>query len=289
MSDDLKAQSSGTPKPASPTGYPAQSSKLRAHGSGKPAHRTYLEEVRRVLDRIEETQGKVIAEAGRRCADSILQGGLVHLFGSGHSRMAVEEMFPRYGSFPGFHPVVELSLSNHHQVVGSNGQRQAMFLENVEGLGRVILRNFQLDPERDVMMVISAGGTNAVPVEIGIEAKGQGLPVIALTSVEHSRLSESKHSSGKRLFEIADLVIDVCTPPGDAAVRISGLDTPVGPLSSVANLTIINMIKSTVAQHLTEAGQPPVVLTSEVLVGKQRSEELFDEAYRLYREQTRRL
>ncbi len=100
----------------------------------------------------------------------------------------------------GFHPVVELSLSNHHQVVGSNGQRQAMFIENAEGLGHVILRNFQLDPERDVMLVISAGGTNAVPIEVALEAKRLGLPVIAITSVEHSRLSKPRHSSGKRLF-----------------------------------------------------------------------------------------
>jgi uncharacterized phosphosugar-binding protein len=280
MGDDLTAHGSK---------LKAHGSRLKAQGSGKPAHRSYLEEVRRVLDRIEETQSEVIAEVARRSAESILSGGLVHLFGSGHSRMAVEEMFPRYGSFPGFHPIVELSLSNHHQVVGSNGQRQAMFLENVEGLGRIILRNFQLDPERDVMMVISAGGANAVPIEIAMETKQQGLSVIGITSVEHSRRSESRHSSGKRLFEVADLVIDICTPPGDAGVLIPGLDTPVGPLSSVAGLTIINMIKSTVAQHLTEAGHPPVVLTSEVLVGKARSVELFDDAYRLYGEQTRRL
>src|SRR5947209_4709146 len=193
----------------------------------KPAHITYLEEVRGVIDRIADTQGDTIARAARIGANAILRDGLVHLFGSGHSRMAVEEMYPRYGSFPGFHPIVEQSLSNHHQVVGSNGQRQAMFIENAEGLGRVILDNFELDPARDVMMVVSAGGTNAVPVEVALEAKARGLRVIALTSVEHSRVSKPKHSGGKRLFEVADLVLDTCTPPGDAAVYVEGLDTPV--------------------------------------------------------------
>jgi uncharacterized phosphosugar-binding protein len=255
----------------------------------EPAHLSYLEKVRQTVDRLAATQADAIARAAQLCADAILRDGLVHLFGSGHSRMAVEEMYPRYGSFPGFHPLVELSMTNHHQVVGSNGQRQAMFIENVEGLGRVILGNFRLEAGKDVMMVISAGGANAVPVEVALEAAHLGLPVIAVTSVEHSRRSEPRHSSGKRLFEVADLVIDTCTPAGDAAVHIAGLATPVGPLTSIASLTIINMIKSRVAQLLTEAGKPPAVITSSVIVGAERSRELFEESYREYRERTRRL
>jgi uncharacterized phosphosugar-binding protein len=139
------------------------------------------------------------------------------------------------------------------------------------------------------MLVVSAGGTNAVPVEIALEARSMGLTVIAITAVQHSRLSASKHSSGKRLFEVADLVIDTCTPPGDAAVHLQGLETPVGPLTSVAALTIINMIKVAVAQHLVDAGHPPAVLTSSVLVGERRSRELFEQSYDEYRERTRRL
>jgi uncharacterized phosphosugar-binding protein len=250
---------------------------------------TYLDAVRATIERIAATQMQAVSDASRLCADVILRGGLVHLFGSGHSRMAVEEMYPRYGSFPGFHPMVELSLSNHHTVVGSNGQRQAMFLENVEGFGAVILSNFALDPEKDVMLVISSSGANAVPVEIAIEAQALGLPVIAITSIDNSRLAGSGHSSGKRLFEVADLVIDTGVPVGDAAVRIPGLETPVGPLSSVAGLTLINMIKSAVAQHLTEAGQPPAVITGAVVVGEERSRQLFEQSYREYRERTRRL
>lgn len=249
----------------------------------------YVAAVRHTLDRIEETQLERIEAAARICSGVILQGGLVHLFGSGHSRMAVEEMYPRYGSFPGFHPLVELSLSNHHQVVGNNGQRQAMFIENAEGLGSVMLGNFRFDPALDVMMVISAGGTNSVPVEVALEAKRLRLPVIAITSVEHSRLSTARHSSGQRLFEVADVVIDTCTPPGDAAVHVPDLDTPVGPLTTIACATIINMIKCEVAAHLTAAGDPPSVLTSSVLVGRERSDELFDASYDEFRARSRRL
>ncbi len=249
----------------------------------------YVEAVRHTLDRMVETQLEHIEQAALICTGVILKGGLVHLFGSGHSRMAVEEMYPRYGSFPGFHPLVELSLSNHHQVVGNNGQRQAMFIENAEGFGSVILSNFRFDPALDVMMVISAGGANSVPVEVALEAKRLALPVIAITAVEHSRLSSARHSSGRRLFEVADVVIDTCTPPGDAGVHVPNLDTPVGPLTTIACATIINMIKCEVAAQLTAAGKPPSVLTSSVLVGRERSDALFEASYDEFRARSRRL
>lgn len=254
-----------------------------------PAHLRYVERVKQVVSRIEETQIDAIEEAARRCAAAILSGGLVHLFGSGHSRIAVEEMFPRYGSFPGFHPIVELSLTHFHQVVGANGLAQAMFVENVEGLGRVILGNFRFDAATDLMIVVSAGGTNAVPVEVALEAKAMGLPVVAITSVEHSTRATSNHSSGTRLFEAADIVLDTCTPVGDAGVEIPGLDTPVGPLTTIANVLIINMIKTGVAERLTAAGAPPVVITSGLVVGTERAQELFRACFDTHREQTRRL
>jgi uncharacterized phosphosugar-binding protein len=238
---------------------------------------------------IEETQLGAIEEAVRRCADVIAGDGLVHLFGSGHSRIAVEEMFPRYGSFAGFHPIVELALSNHHQVVGANGLSQAMFIENIEGFGEVILDNFRFDPARDLMIVISSGGTNAVPIEVARLAKVRGLFVIAITSVTHSTQATSRHSSGKRLFEVADLVLDTCTPVGDAAIAIDGLETPVGPLSTIGSVAIINMIKVGVAQRLTEVGQPPVVMTSAALVGASKSRDLFRRCFEIFAEKRRRL
>src|SRR2546421_12100370 len=118
-----------------------------------------------LLEKIKRTQSAAIEQASQICAEAIGGGHLVHLFGTGHSRIPVEEMFPRYGSYPGFHPIVELSMTYHTQVVGANGQRQAMFIERMEGLAEKILANFTLDPA-DGMMVFSASGLTAVPIEV---------------------------------------------------------------------------------------------------------------------------
>src|SRR5471030_2705423 len=145
-----------------------------------------------------------IERAAAICTTSIAGRGLVHLFGSGHSRIPVEEIFPRHGSFPGFHPIVELSLTFHNQVVGANGQRQAMLLEKVEGLADAILRNFVLEAP-DSFMIFSNSGVNAIVVEMALGAKKRGLPVIAVVSLDHCLASSIRHSSGKRLPDIADL------------------------------------------------------------------------------------
>src|SRR6185369_3280922 len=124
----------------------------------------YLVEARALLERL-ESQTEAVEAASRICARAIGGGGVVHCFGTGHSRIPVEEMFPRYGSYPGFSPLVELSLTFHTQVVGANGQRQAMYLERVEGLAATIRANFRLRAT-DALMVFSVGGTAAVPIEM---------------------------------------------------------------------------------------------------------------------------
>lgn len=246
----------------------------------------YMDGVKKVIERVEQTQMDAINRAADVCFNSINNGGLVHLFGSGHSRMAVEEMYPRYGSFPGFHPMVELSLTNHHAVVGSNGQRQAMFLENVEGFGRVIADNFHYGPH-DSIILFSHSGAGSVVIDIALAMKERGIPIIAVTSVGHSRQSVSKHSSGSRLFELADIVIDNGAVPGDAMVKIEGLDTPVGPGSTIGNTIIVNLIKCKVADKLTQAGKPPKVITSSIFVGDEESKRLFNASYEEYWRTTR--
>jgi uncharacterized phosphosugar-binding protein len=238
----------------------------------------FLDAANALLAHIQQTQAAAIAEASRICADAIAADRLVHCFGSGHSRIPVEELFPRYGSFPGFNPMVELSMTFHTQVVGANGQRQAMFIERTEGLAETILANYRLEPP-DAMIVFSVGGLTAVPIEMAAGARRRGLPVIAVTSVAHSQQGEPQHSSGTRLLDHADVVIDLCTPPGDALVALEGLETPVGPGSTVAAVAIANELKAQTAALLVERGAMPPVLTSAAHVGPERSEQLFDAAY----------
>jgi uncharacterized phosphosugar-binding protein len=245
----------------------------------------WLEDAATVLRAVTDTQAAGIETASGWCAEAIAAGGLVHLFGTGHSRIPVEEMFPRYGSYPGFNPIVELSMTFHTQVVGANGQRQAMFIERTSGLAEVILENFRFQP-KDVMMVFSASGLSAAPVEMARGARARGLKVIAVTSVAQSMAGEPDQSAGARLLDEADLVLDVCTPHADAMVSIDGLESPVGPGSTIGAVAIVNAIKVRTAELLVGLGAMPPVITRASAVGAERSRTLFDEAYR---EHARRL
>lgn len=248
----------------------------------------YLSQTQSILDRISNTQMDAIERAADLCTEAIAGGGLVHMFGSGHSRIFVEEMFPRHGSFPGFHPIVELSLTYHNPVVGSNGQRQAMFLEHVEGFGKVIMRNFVFS-EPDCFLIFSNSGVNEVVIDVALEAKRQNMPVIGVTSVEHCKASPAHHSSGKKLLDIADVVIDNCTPAGDALVQIPGLADPVGPGSTIGAGAVTNALKCRIAEKLTALGKPPIVLTSSYFIGGEASRKRFEESYDDYRARVKKV
>lgn len=237
----------------------------------------YLACARQLVD-VVATQLPAIQQAADWFATTILAGRMVHLFGSGHSRILVEEMWPRYGSFPGFNPIVELSLTFHNLVVGANGQRQAMFLENVPGLAERILRNFAIRPV-DTACIISSSGCNVVPIEMAEGFQKRGVRVVAIISRQHADASTSKRADGRKLADFADLVLDTGAPVGDAIVRVPGLDTPVAPGSTVGGCLLINAIKAEVAARLTAAGQPPRVLSAGAVVGPERAVELFEGAY----------
>ncbi len=238
---------------------------------------TYLQKCRELLDTVER-QRPLIEQAAEWFAATILAGRMVHVFGSGHSRIMVEELWPRYGSFPGFNPIVELSLTFHNPVVGPNGQRQAMFLENVSGFAERILRNFDLSPT-DTALVISSSGCNIVPIEMAEGFKTRGIKTVVIISRRHSEATPSKHPRGLRLQDFADLVLDTGAPPGDAMVQIDGLDTPVAPGSTIGGCMLVNAIKAEVALRLTRAGQAPKVLTGAAVVGAERATALFEAAY----------
>ena len=238
---------------------------------------TYLDKCRALIDCVAGQQ-PAIERAADWFAETILADRMVHVFGAGHSRIMVEEMWPRYGSFPGFHPIVELSLTFHNPVVGANGQRQAMFLENVSGLAARILRNFDLST-RDTALVISSSGCNVVAIEMAEGFRQRDIKVVAIISKRHAEASTSNDRRGVRLQDFADIVLDTGAPPGDAMVTIPDLPTPVAPGSTVGGCMLVNAIKAEVAARLTRAGAPPRVLTGAALIGADQARALFEAAY----------
>ena len=226
---------------------------------------TYQREITAVLDRIWSTQRAAIREAAGMMAESAARGGLVHLFGSGHSVLPVQDVFPRYGSYPVFHPLMDARLM-WTDVLGSGGAKSLLWLERREGYARVLFEN---EPIRrgDVMVVFSHGGLNAVGVEVAMESRARGLAVVAITSMDNQRQNAATHSSGKKLSEVADLVIDNCVPARDALVDVRGWKAPVGAGSTVAFVTIAMAIVSEVAHALAQRGIAPPVFVSPNVPG----------------------
>ncbi|HAN96834.1 MAG TPA: SIS domain-containing protein [Planctomycetaceae bacterium] len=239
--------------------------------------RQWFEASQRLFARV-EAQEKEIAQAAEWFARSILAGRVVHAFGAGHSRMPIEELWPRYGSFPGFNPIVELSMTFHHPVVGCNGQRQAMFLENVPGFAARILRNFVLDPIDSALIVSSSAGS-LVAIEMAEEFRRRGIRVVAIVSLDHAASCPAKRADGLKLTDVADLVLDTGAPEGDAMVSIEGLDAKVAPGSTIGSCLLVNAIKADLARRLVEGRQPPRVLAAANVVGAARSAAMFESAY----------
>ena len=241
----------------------------------------YQSAVARQLKRIEE-QKEAIAVVSERFAECILKDGLVHMYGSGHSRMGVEEMYPRYGSFPGFHPIVELSTSFYNSVIGPNGIRQSMYIENISGLAKQIFLSNDVR-EGDCFLLFTTSGTGNAVVELAEEAKKNGCFVAGITSLENVKIGTSKHPKGYKLTDVADVILDNGAVIGDAAVMIDGMDTPVGPLSTIGNSYLVNLIKVSVAEILVKNGVIPNVITHAHYVGKEKSEALFEASLEDYR------
>ncbi len=210
----------------------------------------YFERAHAVYEKIRSTQLPKIRKAGELGAESIAHGGWVHLFGSGHSVIPVLDVFPRYGSFVGFHPLLDSRLM-WTQVLGSGGVRELLKLERTEGYVETFLANFKFDP-RDTMIVYSHGGLNAAPVEAAMHAKKTGMKVVAVTSLETARAAQATHSSGKKLSDLADVVIDNCCPPEDAVVELQG--ARVAAASTLAAVAISMALVAETATQLASRG-----------------------------------
>lgn len=241
-----------------------------------------------LLSEIGEQESAVISQAADLLAGRIVRGGLVFLFGNGHSRMLCEEMTPRQGCFAGFVALVEHALSNHSAVVGANGLRAPLYLENYEGYAGQILKSFHFGPH-DAFIIISTSGIRPVIVEMAIGARERGLPVVAIVSRRHSEAARAAHSSGRKLVDVADIIIDNHCPPGDCVVELEGLEWRTGPTSTITGAMIINMLRCQVAERMLALGVKPVLLPSHQFVGNTGAEEQLERFYEAYRTSLRHL
>lgn len=211
----------------------------------------WLSATRTVMDDIENTQLPAIQKAAEIMADSIAAERWVHTFGCGHATIPVEEMYPRIGGFVGFHPIVELPLTFFTRITGEMGIHQFLFLERAQGYGDAIMKGYTFD-QRDTMWIFSHTGINNVNIDVALRAKEQGMRVVATGSA--SQVGTTRHPSGKTLFEIADVVIDTRVPAGDSAVPLVNHTDNVGPVSTMAFVTVVWMTITTVAEILAGRG-----------------------------------
>lgn len=242
----------------------------------------WLNNARDIMTRIEETQLENIRQAAEVMADSIEAGRWVHTFGCGHATIPVEEMYPRIGGFVGFHPMIELPLSFFTRITGEMGVHQFIFLERVEGYGVEIMKGYNFDPQ-DTMWVFSHSGINNVNIDVALEAKKKGMKVIAFGSAAEAQGKQTRHSSGKTIFDVADIVVDTCAPLADASVPLKNHQDKIGPVSTMAFITCVWMTVTTVAEILADRGVKLYIHPSHNAPGDTTSKQRLDEALAEYK------
>jgi uncharacterized phosphosugar-binding protein len=236
----------------------------------------YLSLIGKIISIIDETQKEKIEEAAEAFARSIEAGGRVYLFGSGHSVIPVLDVFPRYGSFVGFHPIYDPRLM-WFNVVGPGGARELLWLERQEGYVHIVLQSYQLEP-RDSILIFSHGGLNAAPVEMAIETKKKGLTVVSVCSLENHRQAIATHSSHKKLADVSDIAIDNCVPLEDALVSVEGVQERFAAGSTVAAVSIAMALVAETGVRLVKSGiKPPTFVSPNVGLPADHNEKVFHE------------
>jgi len=243
----------------------------------------WLNNARKVMSSIEESQLENIKKAATIMADSIEAGRWVHTFGCGHATIPVEEMYPRIGGFVGFHPICELPLTFFTRITGEMGIHQFLFLERAEGYGDAIMKSYNFD-KRDTMWIFSHTGINNVNIDVAIKAKEAGMKLIVFGSAAETAGKKSRHSCGKTLFELADVVVDSCAPLTDASVPLKNHFDKVGPVSTVAFITLVWMTVTTVAEILADRGVKLYIHPSHNVPGDTTAHERLDSCIAAYKE-----
>lgn len=252
-----------------------------------PTSPRYTRALIQLLERLADTQNEALDLVASRCADAVAGGGLVHLFGSGHSVIPTIEAFPRYGSFVGLHPLTDPRLM-WHNVLGPGGVRELLWLERTENYVDKFLAHEPLNAG-DVLVVYSHGGRNSAGIEAAMYARERGIFTAAVTSAANAS-RPAEHSSGKRLAEVCDAVVDTGVPVEDAVVSVDGWDRPVGGASTVVACVVSHELITRTAAILAERGVVVPTFVSPTVPGATlaSNDEVFDAHRRLLSEAERR-
>jgi uncharacterized phosphosugar-binding protein len=224
------------------------------------AFESYVDGLQGVLERIKREQAGKIKQAGELVAAALSAGGVIHTFGTGHSHLIADEAFFRAGGIAAINPILD------ERLIFLKGALESTRAEREDGLARELIAREDVRAD-DAAIIISNSGRNAVPVEMALEMKARGVRVIAITSLDQSLASTARHSSGKRLYELADVTIDNCVPIGDALLSLPGIDSKIGPSSTVAGAAIINSIIVEALDELLRRGERVPVLPSANVEG----------------------
>ena len=217
----------------------------------------YLNNIRKLLNHVEENVAPIIEAVAKVCADTYEKDGLLYFFGTGHSHMICEEPFYRAGGFGNVYPLLNSTLMLHENASASS------LYERLDGIGTLVVENSNIS-SNDVLFLISNSGRNAACIDAAVAAKKRGAITIAITNLNHSKSVSSRHSSGKKLYEVCDFVLDNGGEYGDACVHLEGMaeGVKISPTSSVIDITIVNMLMTAVAEELLRRGIIPETFIS---------------------------
>lgn len=230
----------------------------------------YMQKIDKLLKQVTQDEAETMTKAAENIATALQAGGVLHLFGSGHSHILAEELYYRAGGLVPVNPILHEPLMLHQSAVKSSE------LERQENYAKEFMADQDIRPE-DVMIVISTSGRNAVPVDVALYGKRKGAIVIAVTSTEYSLSQPSRHSSGQRLLEVADFVLDTHIPQGDALLSHEKVDVRFAPGSTVIGAAMLNAIIAETIHLMTEAGaEPPIFLSANVKGGDERNQALIE-------------
>jgi len=230
----------------------------------------YFDAIDQILKKIRETQTENIEKAAEIVAEAVVNDGVLHVYGAGHSNCIAEEIFFRAGSLAPINQILDLSLA------GAVGSWKSAFMERLEGIGPILYNHTHAKPQ-DAFLVISNSGRNAAPIEMAREAKAHGHKVIAETCTEFSLSQPSRHTSGKRLLDYADVILDNQGPWGDVVVKVEGMQQGLGPASGVIGIYLIHAMLVEASFRIKAKGmEPPVFMYGNLDGGMEFNQKMLD-------------